>query len=141
MKKVISVSIIAFLFISLFSVTEIVAQKKNNTVVSNTAKVEVYYFHYTHRCVTCKAVEAESQKAIQELYPAQYKSGKVVFKSINLEEDKNKSIGEKYKVEGQSLLIISGNKRFDLTEQGFMNARTKPKKLKEEIKKVIDPLI
>ncbi|MTK53184.1 nitrophenyl compound nitroreductase subunit ArsF family protein [Paludibacter sp.] len=104
-------------------------------------KVEVYYFHFTRRCVTCQAVETESQKAVVALYPAQSKQGVIVFKSFNLDDKASKAMAARCKAEGQALLVISGNKRFDLTDQGFMYARNNPDKLKAELKKIIDPLI
>ncbi|HNX88428.1 MAG TPA: nitrophenyl compound nitroreductase subunit ArsF family protein [Paludibacteraceae bacterium] len=141
MKKFISLSLVMLFLVSFFWVNSLAADKKTKTAVSKTAKVEVYYFHFTRRCVTCQAVETESQKAIAALYPAQYKSGKIIFKSLNLDEDNSKALAEKCKAEGQQLLIISGNKRFDITEQGFMYARSNPDKLKQELKTTIDPLI
>lgn len=103
--------------------------------------VEVYYFHYTRRCATCQAVETETQKAIAALYPAQFKAGKIIFKSLNLDNATSKPFADKCKAEGQSLLIISGNKRIDLTDQAFMYANSKPEKLKAEIKNVIDKMM
>jgi len=44
-------------------------------------------------------------------------------------------------VEGQSLLIISGNKQIDLTDKAFMYAKGNPEKFKQELKKTIDPII
>ncbi|GAT62766.1 nitrophenyl compound nitroreductase subunit ArsF family protein [Paludibacter jiangxiensis] len=105
------------------------------------AKIEVYYFHFTRRCVTCQAVETESQKAVAALYPAQSKQGIITFKSLNLDDKASKAMATRCKAEGQALLVISGNKRFDLTDQGFMYARNNPDKLKAELKKIIDPLI
>jgi hypothetical protein len=105
------------------------------------AKVEVYYFHFTRRCATCQAVETESQKAVAALYPAQSKQGTISFKSLNLDDKTSKAMAARCKAEGQALLVISGHKRFDLTDQGFMYARSNPDKLKAELKKIIDPLI
>jgi len=121
--------------ISLFIVTLIVAS------LQAVAKVEVYYFHYTRRCVTCQAVETETLKSIQQLYPEQFKKGLITFKSVNLDEENSKVLADKCKAEGQSLLVISNNKRIDLTEQGFMYAKSQPDKLKVELSKVIQPLL
>lgn len=115
--------------------------KKQATKSTATAKVEVYYFHFTRRCMTCNAVEVEAKKAVQSLYPALVKSGKITFKAINLDEASSKAAAEKCAVEGQSLLVISGANRLDLTSQGFMYAVNNPEKLKAELKKTIDPLL
>ena len=124
MKKLISLFILTLMVVSLQGIT----------------KVEVYYFHYTRRCVTCQAVEAETLKAVKQLYPEQYKKGLITFKSLNLDEKSSDALSKKCKAEGQALLVITGSKRIDLTEQGFMNARSKPEVLKAELKKSIDPL-
>ena len=124
MKKLISLLTVTMLVVSLQAIT----------------KVEVYYFHYSRRCVTCQAVESETLKSIQQLYPEQLKKGQISFKSVNLDEKSSDALSKKCKAEGQALLIISSSKRFDLTEQGFMYAKSSPEKLKAELKKVIEPL-
>lgn len=111
------------------------------TAMFAAAKVEIYYFHYTRRCVTCQAVETESQKAIASLYAKEIKEGKVKFIGVNLDEKGSEVLAKKCKAEGQALLVIGGNKRIDLTEQGFMYARSKPEDLKAELKKAIDLLL
>ena len=119
------------------------AQKKKPGKAGNTLsdKVEVYYFHYTRRCVTCNTVETETKKALETLYPELVKQGKITFASVNLEDAGSKAVAEKCKASGQSLLVISGDKRSDLTNSAFMYARSQPEKLKAEIKTTIDPLI
>lgn len=139
MKKLILVSALLLLVVSFFTASAIKTEKKAGTTVA--AKVEVYYFHFTRRCVTCQAVETESQKAIAALYPKEVKMGKVKFTGVNLDDKGSKTLADKCKAEGQALLVISGNKRVDLTEQGFMYAKNSPEKLKQELKTVIDPLI
>ena len=104
-------------------------------------KVEVFYFHFTRRCMTCNNVEKVSKEAVENLFAEQVKKGEISFKSVNLDEKEGEAIGAKYKIEGQTLIVISGNKRADLTEKGFMYANDKPEKLKAEIKKAIDGMI
>ena len=103
-------------------------------------KVEVYYFHFERRCATCMAVEAESEKALRELYPQEVESGKITFLSINLEEESNEPLAEKLKVSGQTLLIVKGDKQDNLTNVAFMHARTDPEKLKEAIRESVEKL-
>lgn len=138
MKKVILLSLVLLSVFALFNANAGNSSQSKTVAVNKTVKVEVYYFHFTRRCATCQAVETESLNAIKALYPAQYKSGKITFKSVNLDEESSKALADKCKAEGQALLILSGNKRFDLTDTGFMYARSKPEKLKAELKKTID---
>ena len=139
MKKLILLSVV-LLVVSFLSVNTLAADKKTQTTVSKAAKVEVYYFHFTRRCVTCQAVETETKAAIAALYPAQTKKGLITFKAVNLDEKKSEALAKKCKAEGQALLVISDGKRIDLTEQGFMYAKSSPNKLKAELKKTIDSL-
>lgn len=141
MIKKLNILLSLVFILGLFCLVPVNKTKATNPAISEKAKVEVYYFHYTRRCATCQAVEDEAKKDLNSLYPELMKSGKIVFKSVNLDEDQSAGIAETCKAEGQSLLIICGKKRFDLTENAFMNARTKPELLKQEIKKTIDPLI
>jgi len=138
MKKLISIAIIAIVTLSFFSANS--QTVKATKAISKPSKVEVHYFHYTRRCVTCQAVEAETQKSILALYPLQVKKGQITFKSINLDDKSSEAIAAKCKAEGQSLLITSSNKRVDLTDAAFMYAKSNPEKLSAELKKVIDPL-
>lgn len=106
-----------------------------------TKKIEVYYFHFTRRCMTCNNVEKVSKEAVEKQYAEKVKSGEITFRSINLDEKDGEAIGARLKVEGQTLLIVSGDKRVDLTDKGFLYANDSPAKLKAEIKKAIDGLI
>ncbi len=104
-------------------------------------KIEVYYFHFTRRCATCQAVETESKSALEALYPSQLKNGTISFKEVNLDNKNSKPAVEKAKAEGQSLIILKGDKRVDLTTKAFMYALSSPDKLQDEIKKAIDSML
>jgi hypothetical protein len=141
MKKLNSVFAFLLIAFTFFAQNSFAVEKKTQVTISKGAKVEVYYFHYTRRCVTCQAIEDETQKAIAELYPAEQKEAKIRFQSVNLDTKGTEGLVQKCKAEGQSLLVICGNKRVDLTEQAFMYAKSSPAKLKAELKKVIDRLL
>ena len=109
---------------------------ENSSKASKADKVEVYYFHYTRRCATCKAVENVSKEAVAELY-----GNKVIFAGYNLDEETGESKGKEFEVSGQTLLIVAGNTKIDITNEGFLNANSNPEKLKAIIKEKIDPLL
>lgn len=140
MKRIVIFSLmLTFLLSNMSFEVQNQQNKKVTAKVSN--KLEVFYFHYTRRCITCNAVEAVTREAIAEMYPAQLKSGQITFKSVNLDEKVNEAIAKKCKAEGQSLLFITNGKRIDLTDKGFMYARSSPDKLKAEVKRTIDALL
>jgi hypothetical protein len=116
--------------------------EKKQAASSNSGNdVEVYYFHMTSRCVTCKTVEAEARKNIDLLYPNQVKTGKISFTALNIQETTGKAIGDKLGVNSQTLLIVKGDQKINITNEGFLYAVSKPEKFKEIIKDKIDPLM
>ncbi len=141
------IRLLSFIFVA--NIVSIPAQCCNNTTSENSIKcktsslkskpndkVKVYYFHATHRCVTCEAVESVTKEALKEYY-----GDKIPFESINREKEKDNPLVKKYKISGQTLLIVKGDKTVDLTSVAFMNARTNPDKLKSRIKTTIDSML
>jgi len=112
-----------------------------NVLTYAATKVEVYYFHYTRRCVTCNAVEEVAKNTISESFASQFKKHEITFKSVNLDEKSSEALAKKCKAEGQALLIIGNGKRIDLTDKAFMYAKSSPDKLKAEVKKAIDGIL
>ena len=134
MKKII---FLGFAVVLLMSGLLCNAQTVKKTAQSSASgKVEAYYFHLTARCITCKAVEAEAKKNLEALY-----GGKVSFQSINLEDAASKAIAEKLQISGQTLLIVKGDTKIILTNEGFMYARNNPEKFKSIIKEKVDGLL
>ncbi len=98
-------------------------------------EVQVYYFHTSRRCATCKAVEAVSKQAVKEM-------GKdnLSFAAYNIEKPEGEKQAKKVGVQGQALLIVGGDKKMNITREGFMYARSKPEKLKEVVQQKINSL-
>lgn len=111
--------------------------KKADAKSTVSTKVEVYYFHFTQRCSTCHAVEDNAKNAVEALYPEQVKKGEYAFEGLNLDDASSKAIAEKLGVGGQTLLVVCGSKKIDITDKGFMDAHDL-EKMKEEIKKAVE---
>jgi hypothetical protein len=134
--------LISFVLITLIGIScTAQTNQKPASPVSKNVDVEVYYFHMTTRCVTCKTVEAEARKNIEMLYTNQVKSGKISFTALNLEEATGKSMGEKLGVNSQTLLIVKGDQKINITNEGFLYAVSQPQKFTEVMKSKIDPLM
>ena len=128
---------IAFIAISInFSCTAQANKDEKSETTVKAEEVEVFYFHYTRRCATCNAVEDVTKEAIEEYY-----GDDIFFKSYNLDEADGKEKAEEIGISGQTLMIVSGENKMNITNEGFMNARTNPEKLKQIIKEKIDSLI
>lgn len=131
--KTIRIILAIVMFVPLFSCN---AQSSKKDVTTNsTDKIEAYYFHFTNRCVTCRTVESEAKADIENLY-----GGKITFQSINLDDASSKVLAEKLQVSGQTLLLVKGSQKIDITNEGFMYAVHQPEKLKAVIKEKIDGL-
>ena len=107
---------------------------------AGSSKVSVYYFHFTRRCATCIAVEENARKAVEALYPDEVRTGEYTFTSLNLDETTTKEIADKLGVGGQSLMVVCGDKKIDITSAGWMAAHDQDK-MKVEIKSGIDKIL
>ena len=144
MKQLITVIAIILIAGSFSAHAQCCSKKKQCDAVGKTAcdeeksesGVKAYYFHASRRCATCEAVESVTKEALKENY-----GDKVVFKSINREKDKNNPLLKKYKVNGQTLLLVKGDKVVNLTNDAFLYARTSPSIFKKKLKSTIDPLM
>lgn len=120
------------------------AQTSNNEVnatVGNSDKIEAYYFHFTARCVTCKTIEAKAKENLEVLYPQHVKNGLISFQSVNLDDAGNKTLAHKLGIAGQTLLLVKGNDKINITNEGFMYAMAKPDKFKEVINEKVEFLL
>ena len=134
--------LMSFVLITMVGISCTAQTNQNpSSPVIKSGDVEVYYFHMTTRCVTCKTVEAEARKNVEMLYADQVKSGKISFTALNLEEATGKSMGEKLGVNSQTLLIVRGDEKINITNEGFLYAVSQPQKFTEVMKSKIDPLI
>lgn len=116
-----------------FGVSSQTPSKKQN---EENVKVEMYYFHFNTRCETCRAVESEAELGVQLLF-----GDEVKFIAVNLDEKEGEIRGKELGVNSQSLIVVKGDKKINLTNQGFLYARTNPDKFREIIEEKIKPLL
>lgn len=133
---------VAFLLIfPFFACSGQLSKKEDKESAINSDKIEAYYFHFTARCVTCKTIEAKAKENLETLYPNLFKQGLITFQSLNLEEASAKPVADKLGVSGQTLLIVKGDKKINLTNEGFLYAVVKPEKFREIINEKVDGLL
>ena len=60
--------------------------------------VEVMYFHGKQRCVTCMAIEKYAKEVVEKDFADEKKSGKVVFKVVDISTDEGAKIAKNYRV-------------------------------------------
>lgn len=108
-------------------------------------RIEVLYFHGAQRCITCRAIEANTVALLDSLYSKEKENGKIIFKVIDISKKENEQIADKYEVTWSSLFVNGwkdGKETVNnLTEFSFSNVRNAPDKFKEGIKSKIDELL
>ncbi|OFX69560.1 MAG: hypothetical protein A2X12_01455 [Bacteroidetes bacterium GWE2_29_8] len=105
-------------------------------------KVIIYNFHLTNRCLSCRAIEMATEKTLQTYFAKEVKEGRVKIEILNVDDDANKDIAEKYEASGSALFVTRIFKEKetikDLTGEGFKFARTKEARFIELLKKQIE---
>lgn len=126
------------LFFSVLVGLNLSAQSPKASPTQNNASdiVEVYYFHFNTRCETCRTVESEAKMNVEELF-----GGDVEFTALNLDEKEGEAKGKELGVNSQTLLIVKGNKKINLTNEGFLYAQTDPDKFRKIMEDKIKPLL
>ncbi len=148
MKKQLVATLAILFSLLLFSCGSSNSPKESK--VSETSKsnmVEVIDFYGTHRCVTCEAIEANSRYTVETFFAEELKSGKIVFKVVNVDEEANYDMAEEFETTSTALflnVIKDGKARqVNLTEFAFAKGKEKEvfskelaQKIKAELEKI-----
>lgn len=67
--------------------------------------VIAYYFHDNFRCPTCRTMERYSKEAIEGNFKDEIASGKLIFKTVNIDEKENEHFVNEYGLYTKSLVI------------------------------------
>ena len=70
-------------------------------------KVEVLYFHPRFRCVSCNDIEKYAREVTKDEFAKEMKDGKLVFKSLEIDDPKNKKLVDELGVTGSSLYVVA----------------------------------
>ncbi|MGN0221707.1 MAG: nitrophenyl compound nitroreductase subunit ArsF family protein [Prevotella sp.] len=108
-------------------------------------RVEVMYFHGKQRCITCMAVEKYAREVVEKDFANEKKSGKVVFKVVDISTDEGARIAKDYRVTWSSLYVNGWKngkeRRNDMTQFAFKNARNNADKFKKGVSGKIKALM
>ena len=118
------------------------------TVVPQVAnRIEVLDFYGVRRCKTCRAIEANSRYTLDTYFAEAMKEGKIVFRVVNTDEEKNAEIAEKFEAFGTALflnVIKDGHETIiELTDFAFQKGNDRDvfsKELKDKIEEQLKNL-
>jgi thiol-disulfide isomerase/thioredoxin len=68
-------------------------------------RVEVIHFHGDDQCISCIAVGELAEETVNEYFPRELASGKLIFRHVNFDDPANKNIVASYGITGSSLWI------------------------------------
>lgn len=107
--------------------------------------VEVLYFFGKQRCLTCRAIENLTKEVINNSFASEIRKGQIRFKEIDISTREGEKIADKYEVTWSSLFVNQWKgkkeKRNNLTEFAFSNARNHPDTFKAGLKSKITGLL
>lgn len=116
------------------------AQNKSAANQQKGNSIEVIDFHSTNRCMTCKAIESNTKYTLDTYFADELKSGKIVFKVVNVDKEENEKFAEKFEATGTALFLNvvkeGKEKHVDLTNFAFMKG-TDQKTFSDELKQTI----
>lgn len=77
-----------------------------------THQIVVSYFHGDVRCATCRKIEAYSREAVEKTFAQELASGRLAFKSVNIDRPENEHFIHDYSLVTRSLVVTeeSGGK-------------------------------
>ncbi len=69
------------------------------------SQVNIVYFHRTNRCHSCKYSEAQTRATLDKYFADELASDKITFVSVDVQDESNASIIEKYGAYGPQLFF------------------------------------
>lgn len=107
--------------------------------------MEVLCFHGKQRCITCRTIEETTENLVNTEFADEIKSGKLVFRIIDITKEENEKIVDRYEVTWSSLFIIrykDGKEKVEnMTEFAFANARKSPDTFKAGVSAKINEML
>ena len=75
-------------------------------------KVVAYYFYTSYRCSSCYKIEQYTKEALEKYFSDDFKSGKLVYKPLNIESEVNQHFVKDYQLYSKSVVIsmVNGGK-------------------------------
>ena len=92
----------------------------NNSTGNSTSpadRVDIVYFHRTARCYSCQYAEAGTNYTVETYFADEMASGKLTFQSVDVQDEANADIIEKYGAYGSQLFINTIKDGTDHIEQ------------------------
>lgn len=135
------------LFITFFALISACGNKSEKS--TDTSKVElkkdrleVFAFHGTRQCETCKHMKAYTKSTLDKYFKAELNAGTIVYQVIDVDDEANYELAEKFEATGTALMINkvkNGKENIeDWSDFAFEFANGEKSVYEMELKKMID---
>lgn len=81
------------------------AKVETTIPVAKQNRLEVYCFHGTRQCETCKNMKANTKAALDKYFSSQLKDSSLVFFIVDVDDERNEKLAEKFQATGTALMI------------------------------------
>jgi hypothetical protein len=73
--------------------------------INSANRLEVYCFHGTRQCETCKNMKANTKTTLEKYFTSQLKDSSIVFSIVDVDDNANENLAEKFQASGTALMI------------------------------------
>lgn len=106
MKQLILIlTIVTGLYTACNNATPETTELETITSVAKQNRLEVYCFHGTRQCETCKNMKANTKTTLNKYFSAQLKDSSIVFSIVDVDDEKNEKLAEKFQATGTALMV------------------------------------
>lgn len=98
------------LFITLIALISACGNKSKGSSESsksdvNIKRLEVYAFHGTRQCETCKHMKLFTKSTLEKYFKSELKSGAIVYDVVDVDDETNYDLAKKFEATGTALMI------------------------------------
>lgn len=68
-------------------------------------RLEVFCFHGTRQCETCKNMKANTKTNLDKYFATQLKDSTIIFSIVDVDDEKNEKLAEKFQATGTALMV------------------------------------
>ncbi len=90
------------------TVSKATAQNVSDKSTNENTVTTIYYFYTTMRCRSCVLIEEYTKAAVEKNFTQQIKDGRILIKTLNIDEEQNKHFIQDYKLYTKSVIVSDG---------------------------------
>ena len=114
------------------------SQNDSAVFVEDADYIQIVLFHLAQRCESCEAVERETLWLLDNEYREEVLAGKIRFIPLNFQNKEGKKAAGILRASGQTLYVVKGDSKADLTSAAFMYASTHPGHYRDALRQELD---